>query len=286
MLGVPLQSGDELLGVLHVGRLVENAFTEDDVKLLQIAADRVATALQARQVAIATAAARLLERGLQPTRLPRVAGLDLAARYVPAEGRAVGGDWYDSFLLPSGALWLVVGDVGGHGLDAAVVMGRVKSALRSYALLDLGPSRALEMTDRKVQHFEFGVIVTVICAVAMPPYDRFEISSAGHLPPVIAGRVGAAELVTLKVGPPLGAVAGARYHASGVHLAPESVLLLYTDGLIERRDEDLDIGLERLCAAVGAEHPERVCQTVMRQLIGNRRADDDIALLAARVTAQ
>ena len=140
MLGVPLLSGADVIGVLHVGRLRAEPFTDDDVEVLQVAAERVASAIVTMRLALNTAAAGLLERGLQPTRLPALDGVQLAARYVPAEGRAVGGDWYDAFTLPSGELWLVTGDVAGHGLDAAVVMGRVRSAFRSYALLGEAPS--------------------------------------------------------------------------------------------------------------------------------------------------
>ena len=207
MLGVPLLSGADVIGVLHVGRLRAEPFTDDDVEVLQVAGERVASAIVAMRLAINTAAAGLLERGLQPTRLPALDGVQLAARYVPAEGRAVGGDWYDAFCLPSGELWLVTGDVAGHGLDAAVVMGRVKSAFRAYALLGEVPERVMELTDRKVQHFEIGTMVTLICATAHPPYDRVKICSAGHPPPVLAAPGEHGHLVKLPVGPPLGALA-------------------------------------------------------------------------------
>jgi sigma-B regulation protein RsbU (phosphoserine phosphatase) len=127
MLGVPLLSGEDVIGVLHVGRLDDRPFTDTDADLLQVAAERVAGATHARQLAVEAAAARLLERSLQPGRLPRLPGVQLAARYVTAENRLVGGDWYDAFTVPSGQLWLVVGDVAGHGLNAAVVMGGSKA---------------------------------------------------------------------------------------------------------------------------------------------------------------
>ena len=142
--------------------------------------------MQIRQYAVEAAAAGLLERSLLPVRAAPVRGLQLAARYVPAENRAIGGDWYDAFVLPDGALWVVTGDVAGHGLHAAVVMGRVKSALRAYALLGEGPAHVLELTDRKVEHFEFGAMVTIVCARAHPPFADWTICSAGHLPPVVA----------------------------------------------------------------------------------------------------
>ena len=143
MLGIPLLSGDRLLGVIHVGRLEDRPFTDQDVELLQVVADRVAGVTQARLLAIEQAAAGLLERSLLPSRLPQCEGLEFTARYVPTEERSVGGDWYDLFTLPSGTLWIVAGDVAGHGLHAAVVMGRIRSALRAYTLLDAAAARGL-----------------------------------------------------------------------------------------------------------------------------------------------
>jgi sigma-B regulation protein RsbU (phosphoserine phosphatase) len=282
MLGVPLLSNNDLLGVLHVGRLDDRGFTTEDAELLQVAAERVASAAQGRRLAVETAAARLLERSLQPPRMPVVSGLRLAGRYVPADNRTIGGDWYDAFTLPSGQLWLVTGDVAGHGLNAAVVMGRVKSALRSYALIATDPERVLEMTDRKVQHFEIDTMVSVICATSTPPYEQFRLCSAGHLPPVLAAPDVESTLLDLPVGPPLGALRDVARTSALVDLPPGGVLLLYTDGLIERRDEPIDGGLERLRIAVAADSPDTVCRTVMHQLVGTTSTTDDIALLAAQ----
>jgi sigma-B regulation protein RsbU (phosphoserine phosphatase) len=279
MLGVPLWGDDDVIGVLHVGRLQENVFSTDEAQLLEVAAERVAGAIQARRLAIETAAAGMLERGLLPNRLPRLPGVEFAARYVAAESRTIGGDWYDAFTLPSGDLWLVIGDVAGHGLNAAVVMGRVKSALRAYALVADGPAHVLELTDRKLQHFEIGTMVTVVGATSSPPYDRFTICSAGHLPPVLAVPGKQSELLDLPVGPPLGVAAPMKRASTSVTLPAGAVLLLYTDGLVERRGEAIEQGLGRLCAAVRPAHPETVCRTVMRSLINDAVADD-IALLA------
>ena len=282
MLGVPLLSGEDVVGVLHVGRLENRPFTRNDTELLQVAAERVASASQARQLAIESAAARLLERGLQPSRLPRLDGLQLAARYVTAENRLIGGDWYDAFTVPSGQLWLVLGDVAGHGLNAAVVMGRVKSALRAYALRCDTPHEALERTDRKIRHFEVGTMITAICAVSTPPYDRFDICSAGHPPPVLAIPGHRASFVDIAPAPPLGALPDVTRTATSIHMPDSAALLLYTDGLIEDRDHPITDGLQALRTTVHADHPATVCQTVMHDLIGNRPPIDDVALLAAR----
>jgi sigma-B regulation protein RsbU (phosphoserine phosphatase) len=282
MLGVPLLSGGDVIGVLHVGRLDDRPFTPSDTGLLQIAAERVVAGIHSRQLAVESAAARLLERGLQPGRLPQLPGVQLAARYVTAENRLIGGDWYDVFTVPSGQLWLIVGDVAGHGLNAAVIMGRVKSALRAYALRCDTPQEALQYTDRKVQHFELGAMITIICAVASPPFDHFEICSAGHPPPVIAAPGRRAEFAQVPSDPPIGALPDVKRSAGSLHVPDGATLVLYTDGLIEDRDRPIDEGLRKLRAAVGAYDPAIVCRTVMHDLIGNRPAIDDVAVLAMR----
>lgn len=280
MLGVPLIVDNDVVGVLHVGRLTERPFTADDAEVLSYAAERLAGILHVRQLAEEAAAANLLERGLLPTRLPRLSGLEFAARYVPAESQLIGGDWYDAFVVPSGELWLVTGDVAGHSLNAAVIMGRVKSALRAYALLGEGPAHVLELTDRKVQHFEIGVMVTVICAVAAPPYSEFTICSAGHLPPAVAAPGQRTELPELPVGPPLGIIEGLPRRTARISLPAGGVLVFYTDGLVERRQHPIERGLRRLRAAVHPENAESVCRTVMQQLVGSDKVGDDIAMLA------
>ena len=131
MLGVPLIADGRVLGVLHVGSLTPRKFTSDDASLLQLAADRAALAVQSRRAADERIAAEALQRSLLPSALPAVPGAQIAARYVPGSG-VVGGDWYDVFVLPSGELGLVIGDIAGSGLPAAIVMGRMRSALRAW----------------------------------------------------------------------------------------------------------------------------------------------------------
>lgn len=285
MLGVPLLNGEDVIGVLHVGRFDDRPFTGNDAELLQVAAERVAGATQARQLAIESAAATLLERSLQPSRLPRLPGVQLGARFVTAESRLIGGDWYDAFTVPSGQLWLIVGDVAGHGLNAAVLMGRVKSALRAYALECDSPQDALERTDRKVRHFEIRTLITVVCLASAPPYDRFTNCLAGHPPPVLAVPGRDAEFVDIPPGPPLGALTDVARTAGSVEVPVGATLLLYTDGLIEDRSQPIDAGLRKLRSAVHADDPAIVCQTVMRHLVGNRPPIDDIAVLAMRRVA-
>ena len=174
-----------MIGVLHVGSLTPRRFTGADVGLLQLAADRAATTVQSINTRADRIAAAALQRSLLPSALPAVAGAELAARYVPGSG-GVGGDWYDVFRLPSGQLGVVMGGVAGSGLPAAVIMGRMRSALRAYALETRDPAEVLDRVDAKVQHFEPGALATVLYAVIEPTLDRMRVCLAGHFAPLIA----------------------------------------------------------------------------------------------------
>jgi serine phosphatase RsbU (regulator of sigma subunit) len=282
MLGVPILAAGELLGVLHVGTLHHREFTADDISLLQLAADRASVAGQIHTRKVEQAAALALQHSLLPARLPAPPGLTFAARYVPGHELGVGGDWYDVFTLPSGWLGMVIGDVSGHGLAAAVVMGRVRSALRAYALITDDPDQALTMLDRKVHHFEAGSLTTALYAMIAPDRRTIRLSSAGHLQPVLAVPGRPATLVDMPVNAPLGV--GYRdgiRHTTSIDLPPGALLLGYTDGLIERRTEIIDIGIKALIDIVEAAEPDTVCNTVMARL-APARPDDDIAVLAVR----
>ena len=282
MLGVPLLGPEQTLGVLHVGRLEDRPFSDDDIELLQIVADRVAAAIQRRSLVIERAAAALLERSLLPQTLPQCVGLQLAARYVPAEGMMVGGDWYDVFTAPSGDLWIIVGDVAGHGLPAAVVMGRIRSALRAYTLLDLPPEEVLRLVDRKVCHFEIESLATVACAVTTPPFETLRVALAGHPPPAVAAPGQPTFLAPVALDPPLGVGTDERRSATTLALEPGTVVAFYTDGLVERRGELIDVGLQRLCTATAADPADQVARDIMRALVGAAVPNDDIALVVLR----
>lgn len=282
LLGVPLFDGPHVIGVLHVGSLTPRGFTTEDVHALEAVADHVASAVRNRGLELERVTAQVLQRSLLPSRLPHCPGVEFATRYVPAEEGGVGGDWYDAFRLPNGDLWVMVGDVAGHGLMPAVVMGRLRSALRSYALAGNGPDQVLVLADRKLQFFEPGSIATVLVAVLPPPYDQVRLASAGHLPPVLAPAQGTASVVDISVTPPLG-VGGERVaRVTSVDVPPGATMVACTDGLIERRGESLTEGLDRLARAVRSDHPERVCKTVMDALVGHGVPRDDIALLVLR----
>jgi serine phosphatase RsbU (regulator of sigma subunit) len=279
---VPLLVQGAVLGVLHVGTLRDRVFTADDAALLQLAADRAAVAVQSLRTREDRAAAVALQRSLVPSALPAVAGVEVAARYVPGSGH-VGGDWYDVFVLPSGKLALVVGDVAGSGLAAAVVMGRIRSALRAYALEFPGPADVLGKLDRKMQYFEDNAIMATVCyAVLDPATGQLAVSLAGHLPPVIAAPGQHGALAEIAADLPIGIADPSRREVTTLTLAPGAVLCLYTDGLVERRDEPIDEGLARLCQAVMPGPPEDVCVSAMQAMVGRQPPGDDIALLVLR----
>jgi phosphoserine phosphatase RsbU/P len=284
LLGVPIFAAGEVIGVLHVGRLKPRRFTPDDISLLQLAADRASAAGQIRSRKVEQAAALALQRSLLPPTLPAIPGLQLAARYVPGHEFGIGGDWYDVFTLPSGWIGVVIGDVSGHGLASAVVMGRIRSALRSYALITEDPAQALTMLDRKVHHFEAGALTTALYAMISPDRTTIRLSSAGHLCPVLAVPGQPAELVDMPVDAPLGIgrTRGCR-RTTTVALPPEAVLLCYTDGLVERRDRIIDVGIKSLIDALRPDEPEVVCHTVM-STVGLEHPTDDVAVLAVRRT--
>jgi len=176
-------------------------------------------------------------------------------------------------------LWVVIGDVAGHSLHAAVIMGRVKSALRAYTLLELPPHDVLRLVDRKIDLFEFDTTVTIACAVMTPPFDRMQLAVAGHPLPVVAPPDRDPFFADVDADQLLGLGDDVQRHSTEVPLPPGSTVAFYTDGLVERRDEPLDLGLERLRTTVFAAPPRLVLHNIMRQLIGNTEPQDDVALL-------
>jgi serine phosphatase RsbU (regulator of sigma subunit) len=282
MLGVPLIDGSRLLGVMHVGTLRRRRFGDEETDVLQLAANRIAIALSAQQTVAERSAARTLQESLLPTRLPEVDGLEFATRFVAAEDFGVGGDWFDAFRLPDGQIGIVIGDVAGSGLRAAVVMGRLRSALRAYAIESATPSEALDRLDRKFAHFEPDEMATVLYITVASELDHFTVSSTGHLPPVIAVPGQDATVLDCRPSPPIGAHVASRHIDVVCKLGPGTTVGCYTDGLIERRVEPIDRGLERLRAAFYAGDAEDVCRSVMGDLIGSSAVEDDTVLLVFR----
>jgi serine phosphatase RsbU (regulator of sigma subunit) len=238
-----------------------------------------------------------LQTGLLPSKLPDVPGLDLAARYVAGSG-TVGGDWYDVFVSPDGRVGFVLGDVAGSGLLAAVVMGRMRSALRAYVLETSDPATALAKLDRKMQYFEAESMATVLYGLLDPETGTLEISSAGHPPPLIASADGTAGPIPLAPDPPIGVASALSRRSERLPLPEGALMCCYTDGLVERRGASIDDGIAQVTATLatlmaewrvsGAREQDGpgpvpladdACGAVMKALVGSTPAHDDIALL-------
>jgi phosphoserine phosphatase RsbU/P len=279
MAGVPITASGRVLGVLHVGSRTPRRFSDQDIDLLRLVADRAGLAAQARISRLERQTTVALQRSLLPARPPDIEGFDVAARYVPGAEVGVGGDWYDLFALPTGHVGVVIGDVAGHGLRAAVVMGRIRSALRAYALETHDPADVLTRLDRKIQLFEPGAMATVAYVVIDPDRTTVSVSLAGHLPPVLIDAQNQTRLLELPADFPLGAYPNAPRTTTALPL-PQA-LLLYTDGLVERRGQLLDEGITGLIAALGPGTADELCNRATA-LLHRSPATDDVALIAVR----
>ncbi|HEU4974199.1 MAG TPA: SpoIIE family protein phosphatase [Baekduia sp.] len=226
--------------------------------------------------------AEALQRSLLPERLPAEPHLAVAGRYVAAEDVAVvGGDWYDAVILNDGSLVLTIGDVAGHGLSAAAVMAQLRSATRGYALRGDDPATMLQALNGLVATIDGSPMVTCQVARIDAERRRLEIASAGHPPAVLVEADGVPRMVA-GAGPPLGVAAAATWHSQEEELGDDAVLAFYTDGLIERREESLAVGLERLTAAV-ARLRDRPAEELADGMLEVMRPDegysDDVAVL-------
>jgi phosphoserine phosphatase RsbU/P len=291
LLGVPVPGPAGLLGVVHVGSVEGRPFTERDTAQLERLAEQLAVEVLRRRASEEHIAALALQRSLLPT-APQVEGLDAAARYVPADGD-LGGDWFDLFQLPGGRIGIVMGDVAGHGLSAAVIMGRLRSALRAYALEHEDPAHVLSLLDMKISYFEAGAVATVLYAVAERPYNCFVISSAGHLPPYLVLADGSVSATDVLPDPPLGVRSPSddswARQAVTVNVPAGASLCMFTDGLVERRPvpgevrgDQLDAGLSRLVEALRPGDADAACDAILNDLVGDDITEDDIAVLVLR----
>jgi serine phosphatase RsbU (regulator of sigma subunit)/anti-sigma regulatory factor (Ser/Thr protein kinase) len=232
-----------------------------------------------------------LQRTMLPETLPRPTGVRLASRYLPAaETARVGGDWYDAIPLPGSRVALVVGDVMGHSMTSAAIMGQLRTTAQTLAGLDLPPQEVLHHLDEQAQRLGTDRMATCLYAVYDPVSHRITIANAGHPPPVLLHLGGRAEVLRVPPGAPIG-VGGVDFEAVELDAPAGATLLLYTDGLVESRLRDVWTGIEQLrekLAAVaqltGPDHPpplEALCDEVL-DMLGPGDRDDDIALLAAR----
>jgi anti-sigma regulatory factor (Ser/Thr protein kinase) len=284
LVGVPLIVEGRVIGVLHVGTLTPREFRRSDVELLQLVADRVALSIERARLAVQGQIAETLQRSLLPRTLPRLPGVSLAARYLPAAHEsAVGGDWYDVIELGQRRLGLTIGDVAGHGMAAATYMGLLRSAVRAYALEIESPGDVLTRLARFAEH-EHSRMATMIYATLNLDTWVVDFARAGHPYPLLLRSDGSATFLSDAAGPPLGTGAAMSYETHRVTLGPAETLLLYTDGLIERRGEHLSNGETALVeAALGApDEPELKCRAIISKLTEGIEVADDVAVLAVQ----
>ncbi|MCZ4507806.1 SpoIIE family protein phosphatase [Streptomyces sp. ActVer] len=301
---VPLSARGTTLGVVALARHRHpDPFKADDLVLAEELAARAAVCIDnALRYTRERATAVTLQRSLLPQSLPEQAAVEVASRYLPAGARAgVGGDWFDVIPLSGTRVALVVGDVVGHGIHASATMGRLRTAVRTLADIDLPPDELLthlddlvgrlatetEDAERSATEGESrgDVGATCLYAVYDPVSRRCTLARAGHPPPAVVSPDGTVELLDLPAGPPLG-LGGLPFESLDTELPEGSLLALYTDGLIESRDSDLDEGTSRLSRALAAPAVslEALCDSVLAAVLP-RRPSDDVALLIARTRA-
>ncbi|MFJ8631959.1 SpoIIE family protein phosphatase [Streptomyces sp. NPDC093568] len=281
---VPLVARGTVLGAVVVTRTREREpFDDQDTLLIDELVARAALNIDnARMYSRERDAALTLQRSLMNPSLPVVGGLELTARYLPAGDHEVGGDWFDAIALSGGRTALVIGDVMGHGIHAAAVMGQLRTAVRTLARLDTPPGEVLRALDAAVADLGDNEMATCLYAVHDPLTGQCLIARAGHPPPVVADERGTVAFLDGPAGPPLG-VGRQGCELQRVLLAPGSLLVSYTDGLIENRGTDLDQGMLRLAQALRhAGRPlEQVCDDLLSHVLPET-ADDDVAVLLAR----
>ncbi|MFE2212157.1 SpoIIE family protein phosphatase [Streptomyces canus] len=284
VLALPLRAHDQTLGALvlvrHTGgySAVEHKYLENLAHRLALAYDNAARYHNERRLALT------LQRALLPHGLPQVPGVRLATHYRASNrGAEVGGDWYDVLALPDGAVGLAIGDVMGHDVEAATLMGQLRSALHGLALEGAGPAQVLTRLDAYLQSLATDRFATCLYAVYDPHRHRLRYAASGHLPPLLV----AADTAYLELPPALPLGLGSTPVDSEVAFPPGTGLLLYTDGLVENRALSLDDGLaalRRTCDALPAtarSDPQRITERALELLNTPDRVDDDAALLAA-----
>ncbi|WP_225097785.1 SpoIIE family protein phosphatase/ATP-binding protein [Streptomyces sp. CoH27] len=293
MITVPLRAGSLVLGVANFWRSEKpEPFDSEELALAEELVARAAVSIDnARRYTREHSMAVALQRSLLPRTLPEQGALEIAYRYLPAQA-GVGGDWFDVLPLSGARVALVVGDVVGHGLHAAATMGRLRTAVHNFSALDLPPDELLSLLDELVGRIDqdetsadgTAAITGATCLYAVydPVARRCTLARAGHPPPALVHPDGSVEFPDVPAGPPLG-LGGLPFETAELELAEGSRLVLYTDGLVEDRDRDIDEGLELLGDSLrrtpGAS-PEETCRTVLERLPA--RPSDDVALIVAR----
>ncbi|MEU6273847.1 SpoIIE family protein phosphatase [Streptomyces populi] len=293
-MSVPVRARGRTLGVVVLSRFRRpDPFTADDVLLAEEVTARAAVCIDnARRFSRERQTALALQRSLLPRSLPRTAALEAASRYLPAARAAVGGDWFDVIPLSGMRVAMVVGDVIGNGVQASATMGRLRTAVRTLADIDLAPDELLTHLDDLVVRLsaEAGaegtaaeVGATCVYAVYDPVSRRCTLAGAGHPPPVVLPPSGPPRRIDMPPGPALG-VGGLPFESVELDLPEGTVLALYTDGLLESRERDVDTGLRLFCRALeeSSQHLEGAVHAILRALLPAGGAPDDVALLLAR----
>lgn len=290
MLLLPVQAGETLLGFfVCVREPGYHRFDAYDTELGMAFANRAALFMDgARRYSRERATALTLQRSMLPTGLSYPSSIEVRHRYLPGSKLIeVGGDWYESIALPGGRVALVIGDVAGHGVRAAVTMGRLRTAIKTLTMLELPPAETLQRLDELMHELGQNEPHFATCVFAV--YDSVEgtceLASAGHLPPLLVHPDGRSELLDVSPAPPLGIGEGP-IRSLTLDVTDGSMLMLYTDGLVEKRDEDIDTGLERLRSLFGPESATQplgvLCRTALASVYDDRQRDD-IAVLVARL---
>lgn len=291
MLALPIMAGDVVLGFfVCVRRQGFHRFDAYDAEIGMEFAGRAALFVDgARRYGRERATALTLQRSMLPTGLSHPASVEVKHRYLPGSKLIeVGGDWYESIDLPGGRVALVVGDVAGHGVRAAVTMGRLRTAIKTLAMLELPPAETLQRLDDLMT--ELGVFEPHFATCVYAIYDSVdgtcEVASAGHLPPLLIRPDGSSEFLDVSPAPPLG-IGASPIVSRTLHIDDGSLLVMYTDGLVERRTEDIDLGLDRLRTVFGPGSPTQALEDLCREALADVYEDhqrDDIALLVARLS--
>lgn len=288
LLAAPLIVADRRLGVLYLGAAERQHFSSADATLMSLGAERAAIAIDhARSYEHERQLVELLQRSLLPEHLPALDQLELAARYEPSGAAPmVGGDWYDAIELEQGSIAVVIGDVVGHGVRAATVMGELRNGLRAYLVEGHRAGTAMMRLNQLACSMHGERMAATLAVVTLDPSTGTAcLANAGHLPALLVAADGAARFIEHDVGMPLGVGGATREHPELELKVPlGSTLLLFTDGLVERRGDSIDDGLERLrhAASEGPSDLEGLCSHILAELVGDAPTGDDVALLAIR----
>ncbi len=288
MLAVPLISAGELLGLLVLAACDEEHFGQGDLELLRLAAERMALAVDhAQRYADGRLLVETLQRSLLPERLPLHPRIQVAARYMPA-GLApqVGGDWYDAVELDGDRTAVMIGDVVGHGIRAAITMSELRNALRAFAIEGHSPEMALRQLDRVVHATRGpGMIATLLFVVIDAAQGTVTLARAGHPPPALRGVDGSVRFLETARTLPLGIDPEEPPSEEVYEMKPGETLLLFTDGLVERRGEPITDSFDRLLDALATSpgEVEAICEHVLSETATEQGRDDDVAVLAVQL---